>query len=319
MHETERRLDFANFGKKFLKVEKTSENKNQVDVVVTCFNEEATIADALESVVRQQGDAIAEVFVIDNGSQDNSWDIINSFCEGRDNFHCLIQNKPGLPAARNLGVSRGGSPYVAFLDGDDRWQPDKIHRQITFMTKHRSSFSFTDVFLDNTSPQSVFACRDIPGAAAERTEFLLKFSPAIFPSTVMISRDLFTKISGFDEAFLKGQDTLLYLYASTLAELHRLPEALTVRKLSRESLGSDYTKKREFLFRAISKFLKDHPEFSMLRSDAHYAVDMHYLQRALENPRAYPALEIARTTLRHLGRRSMYLRLGKIIFSKLKS
>lgn len=103
------------------------ENTNSVSVLVTCYNSSTTIADAIASAINQST-APAEIIVIDDGSIDNSCEIIESF----GSKISLIKSKNmGPSGARNRGLEACTSSWVAFLDGDDIWHPDKLTTQLS--------------------------------------------------------------------------------------------------------------------------------------------------------------------------------------------
>src|SRR5688500_7270448 len=93
-----------------------SENTALVSVVISCFNHENYISEAIASALAQTYPSV-EVIVIDDGSTDGSWDVARSFAEVR----CFRQTNVGTPAAtRNRGLQESRGNYVVFLDGDDR-------------------------------------------------------------------------------------------------------------------------------------------------------------------------------------------------------
>ncbi|MDU8946152.1 glycosyltransferase family 2 protein [Ovoidimarina sediminis] len=279
---------------------------NTVDVILTCFNEGKTIKRALESIKSQKSKFISKVIVIDNNSSDNSWEKILEFCEHEKNFNCFVQSKAGLPAARNMGIRKSTAKYIAFLDGDDYWMPRKIEKQVIYMERKGANFSFTDTFVERETGSAVFVCKDLPNELHAQTEFLLRYSPAIYPSTVMMRRDLLSRVGEFDEDLLRAQDTLMWLRVSVNTPMYKINCALSSRTISESSLGFDYRRKRPYVLRAISKFLADYPEFQHLERDARFSVDMHFLSKSTKTRRDLLRPENLLTVLRHPLRRSMY-------------
>lgn len=292
---------------------------HSVDVVVTCYNDAKTIVAALESVGIQNQALISRVLVIDNKSTDDSWGRIIEFCRTRRNYSYFVQQTPGAPAARNMGIRKSSAEFIAFLDGDDCWVAGKLDRQLSFMASSNSLFSYTDVLMRGQASETVFQCPDLPMGVDAQTRYLLKFSPAIFPSTIMLRRSLMERIGEFDEELLKAQDTMFCLRASLNARLDRVAEPLTVRQVRDGSLGSGYEEKRKYLYRVVSKFLEDQPQFESMRSDAIYSIDMHFLRRAVGDMKAYSWISVSRTILRHLCRRSMYPLIVEMLRGRAKS
>ena len=100
----------------------------QVTVVVTSFNYGRYIGAALDSV-RAQTTADFECIVVDDGSTDNSVAIIESFLND-PRFQLVTQQNRGVSYARNVGIGLATTPFIAFLDADDVWQPEKLQHQL---------------------------------------------------------------------------------------------------------------------------------------------------------------------------------------------
>ncbi len=99
-----------------------------VSVIVPTHNRDDLIGEALRSVLDQSyGDF--EIVVVDNGSTDRTADVVAGFRDPRIRYHW--QENSGLPAdSRNVGIRMSQGAYVAFLDSDDLWLPDKLERQV---------------------------------------------------------------------------------------------------------------------------------------------------------------------------------------------
>lgn len=112
-------------------------------IVMPAYNAAAYIEAAIESV-RAQSRTDWELVIVDDGSTDQTRQIAQRYTVQDPRIHLLRQPRnEGPAAARNRAISVGQGRYVAFLDADDRWLPDKLERQITFMEAHGHAFSFT--------------------------------------------------------------------------------------------------------------------------------------------------------------------------------
>ena len=108
-----------------------------VSVVVPCFNCGLTLQRALRSILRQSTRP-AEVILIDDASSDNTWTILKGLEEtypGWVKLVRLVQNR-GAASARNAGWAVATQPYIAFLDADDAWHPEKTEIQLAYMNEH---------------------------------------------------------------------------------------------------------------------------------------------------------------------------------------
>tara|TARA_B100000315_G_scaffold258768_1_gene312067 strand:- start:2921 stop:3604 length:684 start_codon:yes stop_codon:yes gene_type:complete len=105
-----------------------------VTCVVPCFNGEAFLAEALQSALEQTHRHM-EVIVVDDGSVDASADVARQFSDA--GVRLLQQSNGGAASARNLGVENARGAYIAFLDADDLWLPDKVERQLRVLAENR--------------------------------------------------------------------------------------------------------------------------------------------------------------------------------------
>src|SRR5215216_5146423 len=101
-----------------------------ISAVIPCYNKQNFIAETLDSVLVQTYiEAIKEIIVVDDGSTDKTADIIKEKRSLHPIIHYIYQSNAGVSAARNTGISYASGRYIAFLDADDLWQPDKLEWQ----------------------------------------------------------------------------------------------------------------------------------------------------------------------------------------------
>jgi glycosyltransferase involved in cell wall biosynthesis len=156
-----------------------------VSVVIPVYNGERYVGEAIESVLRQS-EPPAEVLVVDDGSADDSAAVVRAFTP-KVKFH--LQKNMGAAAARNTGIGLTTGTFVAFLDADDRWHPDKLKMQLDAAAKRPDLamvFCRVDEFL---SPDSELARS---GGVQIRKSF-----PAFLPSGLLAKREAFERIGLF--------------------------------------------------------------------------------------------------------------------------
>ena len=103
-----------------------------VSIITPCYNGSRYITETIESVIKQTY-LNWEMIVVDDGSKDNSADIVRRYSK-KDNRIMLVQQKnAGSAAARNNGIRRAKGQYIALLDADDLWEPEFLEKQIKFM------------------------------------------------------------------------------------------------------------------------------------------------------------------------------------------
>jgi len=112
-----------------------------VSIITPVYNSEKYISDTIKSVLSQTH-ANWEMIIADDCSKDNTEDIVKHFMDPRITYFKLDKNS-GAAIARNKALEKANGKYIAFLDADDIWKPDKIEKQLYFMIEKDIGFSFT--------------------------------------------------------------------------------------------------------------------------------------------------------------------------------
>jgi len=114
-----------------------------VSIIMPCFNSEKYIGESIESVIAQTYPKW-ELLICDDSSEDNSKNIIKSY-QKNDCRIKLITNKysKGAAGARNSCLDIANGRFIAFLDSDDIWLPEKLNKQLIFMKKNKIDFSYS--------------------------------------------------------------------------------------------------------------------------------------------------------------------------------
>jgi glycosyltransferase involved in cell wall biosynthesis len=159
----------------------------QVSVVIPVHNGEEFLADAIESVLAQTYPSY-ELIVVDDGSTDHTREIVQSY----PGVQYLYQAQRGPAAARNRGIRAAHGEYLAFLDADDLWMPDKLSLQM-------KAFEM-DPALEIVSGQIEQFASSAPETSAARTyAFPEQPIPGYSPIAILIKRTAIEKVGLFDE------------------------------------------------------------------------------------------------------------------------
>jgi glycosyltransferase involved in cell wall biosynthesis len=184
-----------------------------VSAVIPAWNAAGYIRRAIESVLRQTVRP-REIIVVDDGSTDNTAEIVAEYGSAAT---CLRQAHKGLSVARNEGVARSVSDWVAFLDADDEWLPTKLERQLAILgdypalrwcSCHRKDVGVggrTD-FARSPAMLALLAERPILPLVAAMAAGL-----SVAPSGIMVRRALLRESGGFDPSLRYSQDRDLWL------------------------------------------------------------------------------------------------------------
>ena len=106
--------------------------KGLVSIITPCYNGAKYISETIDSVIAQS-DKDGEMIIVDDGSKDNSADIVRKYMEIEPRIKFYQQENAGSSAARNNGIRNCNGQYIALLDADDLWEPDFLTEQIAFM------------------------------------------------------------------------------------------------------------------------------------------------------------------------------------------
>lgn len=233
---------------------------NEIDVIVTCFNEEKYIGGAIESVLAQtRADLIGRIFVVDDGSTDGSGDVIAEWAKRDTRIVVLTQPNAGLAAARNAALAHVGAKWVCFLDGDDLWPAHKLERQ--WQAAHAEpeiALFYTDSVRFGSESRYIKA-RDLPDDPREAlVDYFLNDAPIL--SSSMIKASVFEEIGVFDPELRMAQDTEMWTRIVGNYRVRRIPEPLLYRRMHAASLGANFDVKARYLNLATSKIVARFPK-----------------------------------------------------------
>lgn len=119
------------------------ENQPLVSVIIPCYNMEKYIAYTIESVQRQTYPHW-ELLIVDDASTDKTVNIVESHQKQDDRIHFFVKpSHSGIADTRNRCIQMAKGRYLAFLDSDDLWHPEKLERQLNFMTERNIGFCYS--------------------------------------------------------------------------------------------------------------------------------------------------------------------------------
>lgn len=171
-----------------------------VSVIIPFYKAEAYFPEALQSVLAQSSPP-SEIIVVNDSPSPTSIEFLSRFAD-RCVIHTMPQNG-GVSAARNTGVALAQSEWIAFLDADDRWEPQKLAHQQQFLRENEdyagchtgvSVFHGTETLAQYVSKSSPLNPRD------------LLTSSQVVPSSFMLRRQTFLDLGGFDQSLVSSED-----------------------------------------------------------------------------------------------------------------
>ena len=200
----------------------------KISVIIPAHNSVQTLARAIDSVLEQSYKA-DEIIVVDDGSTDATSEVAKMY----DEVSLLRQKNMGVSSARNNGVMMAANEWIAFLDSDDTWHPEKLKEQAAYHRKNKGcKVSCTDeVWIRDDKEVSIPKKFQKPQVAT--FESCLSYCN-IVPSSVLMQKKLFDRLGGFDESLEVCEDYDLWLRI-----LREEPIALVDQKLVTKYGGAD--------------------------------------------------------------------------------
>lgn len=210
----------------------------KISAVIPAYNSAVFISEAIASI-RGQSHPVDEIIVIDDGSSDNTATVVASLGAGITYFK---QSNQGPSAARNQGINIASGDWIAFLDADDQWTPDKIAQQIVAL-QCQPSLQLIAGDMAETGPQgnilvdSVLAkhhlleqFQTLAGRAMPKALAALVKKNFIPTGTVLARRSVLLDCGGFNPSIRFGEDLELWAKIASRHPITCLPEVLMLRR-----------------------------------------------------------------------------------------
>lgn len=200
-----------------------------VTVIIPAFNSAAHLNLSVGSVLRQTF-ADFELLVVDDGSKENTLEVARSIAAG-DARMSVLQHpggvNRGVSATRNVGIARARGRYVAFLDADDAWHPEKLEAQVAYMERNPEfALTYTRARIIRSgkgaefTPGAEYLGNVPPRAVRQAMESILLISTNYIFSTVMARTEAVRAVGGFIEGLpFQSEDRIL---VTQIASRHRV-------------------------------------------------------------------------------------------------
>jgi len=212
-------------------------NEALVSIIIPVYNSEQYITECIDSVLNQSYQNF-EIIVVDDGSTDDTSSIITQY--NNDKITLYHQQNSGSGAARNHGVKKASGAWIAFIDADDIWLPDKLHKQLTNCSD--KAWSHTDLYFHG----------DIYPRHTKTTELTSKYSGHILEhllvensigtSSVIINKKVFEELGGFNTDLRALQDWDLWLRVAKKYEICYVNEPLVYYRVHSKSVSRNVRK-----------------------------------------------------------------------------
>jgi glycosyltransferase involved in cell wall biosynthesis len=203
---------------------------DRISVIIPTYNASKYVTKAIDSVLVQDYINL-EIIIIDDGSTDNTQKVLDNY---KDKIRYVYQDNGGAAKARNTGIKLANGDYIAFLDADDLWLPDKLGKQMNFFNHYpQYSMVFTDMSHsvdDEIVYKSYLKERRYKYVSNGSIYENLLRECFIFTPTVMIKRKCFEKVGIFKEYLKISEDLDLWLRIADKYLIGFLDEPLVIRR-----------------------------------------------------------------------------------------
>lgn len=207
-----------------------------ISVIIPAYNSEQTIREAIESVLKQSFSDF-ELIVINDGSSDSTFEIASSIQDSR--IKVFSYPNAGGAVSRNRGFSHSSGEFIAFLDADDLWKPDKLEAQLKALQANSQAavaYSWLDVIDEAGNFLREGNHRTENGNIFAKL-FLIPFVES--GSNPLIRRQAFIDVNGFDESLPASQDYDLYLRLAARYNFVAIPSPQVLYRISSNSMSAN--------------------------------------------------------------------------------
>jgi len=266
-------------------------SKPTVSIIIPTYNRDKLILKALESIFSQTFQDY-EVLIIDDASTDNTEQVIRELEHPKVRYYKLDQNS-GQCVARNYGAKRATGDYLAFLDSDDEWLPQKLELQISLFSEGSDRlgavYGYTyqkDVIKNETVlSDSGFFRGDI------HEKVLSGFCPPT-PSLFVVKRSVYESVQGFDESLVTFVDLDLWLRISEHHDFDYVEAPVIIKY---EHIGDQYINNFEKRYKGYHLFISKWRDYLIRKTGKGGFMDF---SRSVANKLVFPLIDHPPANLR---------------------
>lgn len=209
----------------------------QISVIIPMYNAENTVMKALDSVRLQKGDFVFEIIVVNDGSTDASRNVVENYRKQNPQMNIILLDQPnsGVSKARNAAMEVSGREYIALLDSDDEWLPEKTERQMPYLVNNEENIDFISSRRRNHKIQFPYVVGK--NSFAEITFRKIMLRNEAQPSTVIFKRKILENTGFFDPNQRYAEDINYWLRISKNNRMYILDEELVLAGNGKRTFG----------------------------------------------------------------------------------
>jgi len=254
-----------------------------VSVVIPAYNHGHFLSESIQSVLDQTFEDW-ELIVVDDGSTDNTSDVVDSFNDHRVRY--VYQHNRGVAAALNTGIQAAKAPYIALLGADDAWLPEKLALQAAQLDGLPPTVGmvYSDLFMFDEQEGAIIG-RFLRGRSPPRgnvfSRLLRRTGAFMHPTTVMFRREVFGRVGLFDENLQAHEDWELWVRIANVYAVDALDLPLARWRSHENNIQKDDERMYRYGIAARLKVLNSYPLDRDDRQGLHQMLASLHYSRAL--------------------------------------
>lgn len=225
-----------------------------ISIIMPAFNRQQFVCKAIESALSQTWRNI-ELIIIDDGSTDDTKIVIEKYKKD-SRFVYYYQKNQGQSVARNKGIKESHGEYIAFLDSDDIWLPDKLEKQIAIIEINPGYDVYYGDIVQIDIDDNVISDKNMKRYSGRISKYLIRDN-FISMCTTLTRRDCFFNLGLFDERERIAEDYELWLRFSTKFKFFYSPIHYCKYRVMPDQLSSDCEWRLDANEVIIKKFLEN--------------------------------------------------------------
>lgn len=234
-------------------------NKPIVSIILTVFNGEKFLFQAISSVINQSYENF-ELIIVNDASIDNSDHIIKAFWDQRI-VYLRNKNNRNIVESRNIGIKKACGEYICFLDQDDVLLRDKLQRQVDFLIANKDYWLVGCNILNISEENKIISHVMLPETDTDIRKRLLR-SSQFACGAVLMRKQSMDLVGLLNSDFIRTDDYDLWLRLGRIAKMHNMQEYLFQYRLHEQNTSNrNY---RDMILKSIKlcfKYRSDYPNF----------------------------------------------------------
>ena len=243
------------------------------------YNAQDYIQESIDSVIYQSY-SNWELIIINDGSTDNTKALVEKNLQDK-RIKLFNQKNQGVSLARNYGIKKANGEFIAFLDSDDIWLPNKLSAQINFFRKKEVYFLYSKSYCFKSNFDFIYKCHNKEDVKVDSKYLELLTHDYINTSTVIVKKDVFLELGLFNPDFFGTEDWDMWIRISKIYQPFEVPKYLTLYRLNPDGISKSILNHAENEMKVIKKHVinnNDIPrELKKCTLALHYSKKIMYL------------------------------------------